>query len=69
MEYETREAFKQMAARVADRLLADLKSKVIPTISIDVIRAELRQETECPRDALAFDRLEEMTTRRIVEKA
>ena len=68
MEHETRVVLTTIAERVATRLHANLKSKAIPVINIDVIRAELRQEPECPRDGNAFDMLEEMTTRRVVEK-
>lgn len=60
--------FKQIADRVSAKLLADLKANKIEKIDIDDIRKELALETECPRDAEAFDELEEMTTRALVSK-
>lgn len=63
-----REAFKQIAERVATQLLDDCRAGRISKIGIDEIRAALRAQTECPRGAWAFDALEEMTTRRLVEK-
>lgn len=54
----------EIAKRVADGLLADLRAGKIAVINIDVIRARLRGEM--PPESEWFDRLEEMTTRRVV---
>lgn len=56
----------QLARRVADELLHNLKSGTIQKIDIDVVRDALRRQEDCPRDERALDSLEEMTTRLIV---
>ena len=63
------EDLKQISVRVADRMVTDLKRGALAKIDIDVIRAALRQELDCPRDGEQFDMLEIMTTRRVVEKS
>jgi hypothetical protein len=68
MNFEQRQTYRRIADRVASELHAKLKAKAIYKIDIDAIRRALREQTECPRDAMAFDALEEMTTRCVVMK-
>ncbi len=67
-QHRQRETFKRVADRVAENLLAQLRAGTLAKIGIDEIRAELRLQSECPLDVIAFDELEEMTTRAVVMK-
>lgn len=60
---------REIANRVADRLMTDLWAGRLAKIGIDEIRATLRQDPECPRNAVRFDWLEGLITRRLVEEA
>jgi hypothetical protein len=68
--FEQHQTFHRIAERVSARLLADLKAGKMPKIGIDEIRAALPRDPEYPRgaDIMDLDRLEEMTTRRLVTK-
>lgn len=67
MSFEQRQTFKRVAERVAEKLLAELKAGQIAKIDIDVIRRALWDQPECPLDRVAFDELEHITVRRVVE--
>lgn len=67
MQYERRELLKTVAKRVADELWADCVAGKLKTVGIDQIRARLRLEPIW-RDNHEYDQLEELTTRRFVEK-
>lgn len=67
MDYERRELFKKVAARVVDELWADGKAGKLKAINIGTIRVRLRLETAW-RNRLEFEELEKLTTRCLVEK-
>lgn len=67
LSHEDRELFKRIAERVASELISDMKAGRLKKVGIDEIRARLHEEPGwMGRDQ--FDALEELTTRRLVEK-
>lgn len=69
LPHEHYEAYKQLADRIALQLLTELKSGAIAKIDIDTIREALKANTHPTLPRADFEVLEEMTTRRVVERA
>lgn len=67
-EYERREDIKRLAALIADTLFADAKAGKLTKIGIDEIRNAIAAFVTVPLDPEAAEMLEEMTTRRVVER-